>query len=200
MNLNMLSLLGSGFDNVDRDAIKEISRKTNMVTSIILIIVGAVFLIFVVYLVYLHITTKKPKRSAERFREYKTAEAKIIGIEKVPYYVQPYTPKPEKTEYLQVYERHGRSLSFNKANAEKNKMLIWENASKSWEQPWKSVEKSRYKVRYEFSTNSNNLYSGECFVYEESEDIQVGKTIEIKYDPTNPMVNFSAYSAPVGTR
>ena len=59
------------------------------------------------------------KKNLEYVKEYKTAEAKIIGIEKVPYYVQPYTPKHEKTEYLQVYERHGRSLSFNKAKAEK---------------------------------------------------------------------------------
>lgn len=203
--LNLLMFSG-GFNNVDPEAIREISRKTNLITSVLLIIVGAVFLILVVYLVYFHITTKKPKRSTVRYNDYKTATAKITDIEMVSYFVKPYERPPEKPpENKDFYSQYinssgvGRSRFIHK---EQNQLTHLNELSKALDDKdrKKEVEKIRFKVRYEFSTNINNLYSGECFVYEKNDNIEVGKNIEIKYNPNNPMMNFSAYSAPVGTQ
>ena len=60
------------------------------------------------------------------------------------------------------------------------------------------VEKIRFRVRYEFSTDSSNLYTGECFVYEKNDDIEIGKYIEVRYNPENPLNNFTKFSNPVG--
>ena len=212
MNINILhspTILGSIFDsdsleNVSPEDLQEITRQTNLVTFVMLAVICVVFLIAVAYLVYFHKTTKKPKRTLKRFKSYKEAAAEITHIEKVPYYVHRYERPPEKSEYLNESDTYRNSLgverTYKRTDRElHNKNLCLDEIRKDMDKPKnEAVEKFRYQVRYEFSTDVNNLYSGECFVYEESEDIKVGKTIQIKYDPTNPMINFSAYSAPVG--
>ena len=210
MSAEILSLLFfSGdfdFNNVDPEVIQEISQQTNMITSVILTVVIAVFLILVVYLVYFHITTKKPKRSTERYSNYKTTAAKITDVEMTSYFVKTYERSPEKPiENNDFYKKHinsndvGRSRKINKEN---NQLEHLNQLRKSLDDKDRKdeVEKIRFKVRYEFSTDINNLYSGECFVYKKTDDIDVGKTIEIKYNPSNPMMNYSAYSAPIGTQ
>ena len=194
--------------DTNSDAIQEIARRTNLVTSIILTVVGAVFLILVVYLVYLHITTKKPKRSVERYNGYKSATAKITDIEMVSYFVKPYERTPEKPEEVGKYiPKNMRNEAMIRhviqEQKKRNELVEMKELRKSIGEPEgkkDEIEKVRFKVRYVFDIGGDKLYSGECFVYEKNENIEVGKPIEIKYNPDNPMVNFSAFSAPVGTQ
>lgn len=62
------------------------------------------------------------------------------------------------------------------------------------------LEKSRYEVRYEFNTDSGKTYYGEFYLYEENKNIAVGEELDVSYDPSNPMVNFTKFNAPVAKR
>lgn len=194
-NLHMLLLS----NEIDPEKIKEISRRTNMITTALLIIVGAVFLIFVVYLVYFHKTTKRVKRSTVRFNDYKSVTGTITDVEMVSYFVKLYEKPPEKQKADEIKISQYIGEQNEKYIKSSNPFDSYKSFDKDKTEK-KEIEKIRFKVRYEFSTDSSNLYSGECFVYEKNDNIAKGKPIEIKYNPENPMVNFTSYSAPVGTQ
>ena len=69
--------------DIDPEKIREISRKTDFVSAILGIIVLVVFLLLVVYLVYFYKTTKRPTRSTDRFKNYKTVSGKITEVETI---------------------------------------------------------------------------------------------------------------------
>ena len=67
------------------------------------------------------------------------------------------------------------------------------------DEPKETIEKIKYEVSFEFCFGSStNKFYGHFCVYEKKDDIQVGKTIGIKYDPLNPQMNFTAYNLPLG--
>ena len=194
------------YENVDPEALHEITEKTNLVTFIIIVIIAAVFLYFVVYLIYIHITTAKPKRDTSRYNNYESAAATITEIEKVAYYVEQYETKRKDADIKDFL--HSESVLFKptKSNHDISGLLnlTEEKTIPDLDKPSakptvkKEVEKFRYKVKYEFKDKSGRLYWGEFFVYQESENIKIGKNVDVKYNPNNPMVNFSSYSVPIG--
>ncbi len=170
----------------DAEKLKKISHQTDIVTVVLLGVVAATILFLIVYFVVVHKKTKKGKRDSDRFKNYETARGTITKIEKVPYYVKPY-------ENINELKSAVEKSSSDEVIYIKKELAEKENEKK------KELEKFRYRVFYEFGIDGvNALYSGEFFVYEESEKIQVGKKVEVRYDPSKPLANFTAYSAPVG--
>ncbi len=192
---------------LDPEEIEETAGRTGFIVTMILLLLGAFLLISGSLLVYSYLTSKK-RRAENRFERYRTTAAKITDIEKVSYYVKPYEREKE-VKFVDEYIRIGRGGRDGERKneirirslSELNYLTARHETMKSINSPrTEAVEKFRYKVKYEFSTDSSNLYSGEFYIFEEKEDIKVGKTIDIKYNPANPMMNFSSYSEPVGMR
>ncbi len=166
--------------------LKDIFRLTDMVAVILLIAVGIAVIYLAVSLVILNKKTKRPKKSVKSYDNYLTAQAKITSVEKEPYYVKPYE---RKTELKTAVE---------KITADEVIYLTKKIAEKTEEEKVTEVEKFRYKVTYTFSTKEyGSGFYGEFYVYEESDDIKEGKTIEVKYDPDKPQLNFTEYSKPI---
>ncbi len=202
--------------------LKEISRLTDIITVVLLVVIGLAILFLIIYSAVVHKKTKKPVRDVTRFNKYETVSAAITNIEKVPYYVSRYEkPDPKNDPYSINYQKNEKkefSLMTPAVTGEKFDKLrrvdpIYNSTRVITERDeeqattslaglghkQKAVEKYRYCVRYEFSIgDGNNLYSGEFFVYEENDNVKVGKNVDVKYDPSNPMVNFTSYSSPVG--
>ncbi|MBQ3970248.1 MAG: hypothetical protein II685_07185 [Clostridia bacterium] len=188
----------------EQEKLREVARKTDMVTFILLGLVVIVIVILTIYLIWFQQKYKRPKRSQDRYNNYQNAEATITDIEKVSYFVKPYVPVYKDKE---VFEREFYAEEYGGSNSRYVKKTIKDDRYSTFnrdyklspDEPPKDIEKFRYNVRYEFSVGSpGNVFYGKCFVYEENDDIKVGKTIGIKYDPSNPMVNFTSYSSPVG--
>ena len=191
-------------NDIDPETIKEISRKTDLISGVVITIVLIALLAFVLYLVYMYKGMKRPKRSTNRFQNFKTASGRITDVETVSYFVKPYeetkqvveTPLKKETysgrRFRDVEWAANMAMQTDIHNDALNKVRQNMNT------PNKEVEKIRFKVRYEFSRENGDIYTGECFVYDKTDDIAVGKYIEVKYNPDHPLTNYTKYNNPVG--
>lgn len=129
---------------------------------------------------------------------YRTASAKITSVEEDDIYIDPYKPKAENLEVLTprpIWVRRD-SLSYyadSEGIRERNKLVRMRNSrinmGISSDQPHETVQKKRYKVKYEFETTGGETYTGEGAFFNNN-GIEVGKYIDIKYKPEKPQANF----------
>lgn len=181
-----LNLMDIAVSPEDAEKLRKISHQTDIITFTLLGIVIATVLFLIVYFAIVHKKTKRGVRDNTRFNNYKTINGTITKIEKVSYFVKPYENRNEIKSAVE------------KSSADEVVYLMKGLMEKENEKK-QEFEKFRYKVFYEFSVDGGkDLYSGEFFVYEESDKVKVGKQVEVRYNPIKPMVNFTAYSAPVG--
>ena len=146
------------------------------------------------------------RSSKSSLDNYIETEAKITAVEEQTYTVYPYTPKPSSPESINLGAR-GRSLLVPRDNIleaqrkrEYNELAKMRNARLAAGNVHNTdpIHKTRYHVLYEFEMPDLRMIRGETLIYEKTDEYEVGRYINVKYKPSNPMANFPSSRPPAG--
>lgn len=190
------------FDASQQSMLAETAHRTNVITVVLMVLVILTNIVAIVLLAISYKQSKRPKEVGERYKDYKRTVGNVVSVEKVAYYIKRYVKKeddaiekPKKDELALKIDKNAPSPVEKHTGNE----VVYKTPEKlAEEQEALEIRKFRYRVFYEFTVQeSGSLYTGECYVYEPG-IINPGDIIEVVYDPSDPMRNFTDQNMPAG--
>lgn len=178
------------------DKQRELFRFADRLTVGIIAVTLIGIILWIVYLAVIGKNNTRSKQFRRNPKDYTEAEGVITGIQKVTYSVAPYQRKRLHLEDLDDDKLFGRKKAEEKRREREKYQKEYVSPSDEKAEP---IEKTRCDVEYEFRIpDDDRVYRGEFSVYSESDEIAVGKSVAVMYNPTKPEANYTKYNSPIG--
>lgn len=168
------------------EGLENISQAMNRLVLVLFFIAVIAVAVGIVYLIHFNKTVAKPVPTRRDPSKYKQTQGTITNIKKVEFTITQRDGTSENAHSVFDPNLKGDALRKNFEEitaAEKSKEII----------------KTRYEVGYEFTIpDRQEIYKGEFSIYQENDDIAVGKDVTVMYNPEKPFSNYTKYNSPIG--